>query len=98
VWVFVNIDHDGDAAREATARTMGGTYDQDFRQMVDSVAAAGTAAEVTEKVIAYYDAGARHFVFNPATFGADTRPVIDVLLGEVMPAVREHAEADSAPG
>jgi hypothetical protein len=61
------------------------------------VAAAGTAAEVTEKLTAYYDAGARPFVFHPATFGADTRPVLDALLGEVMPAVREHAAAGSGP-
>jgi probable F420-dependent oxidoreductase len=98
VWVFVNIDRDGDAAREAAARTMGGTYDQDFRKIVDSVAAAGTAEEVTEKLMAYYDAGARHFVFNPATFDADARPVLDVLLGEVVPAVRSHAAAGSGPG
>lgn len=98
VWVFVNIGRDGDAAREAAARTMGGTYDQDFRKIVDSVAAAGTAEEVTEKLMAYYDAGARHFVFNPATFDADARPVLDVLLGEVVPAVRAHAAASSGPG
>src|SRR5690606_20055824 len=46
VWVFVNVAPDGDAAREQAARSMGGTYDQDFRPMVDSVAAAGTPAEV----------------------------------------------------
>jgi probable F420-dependent oxidoreductase len=63
VWVFLNIDPDGDAAREQAARSMGGTYDQDFRAMVDSVAAAGTADEVLAKLAAFYDAGARHFVF-----------------------------------
>jgi len=93
VWLFVNIDRDGDVAREAAARTMSGTYDQDFRKMIDSVAAVGTAAEVTAKLVEFYDAGARHFVLNPVTFGADPRPVLDVLLDEVMPAVREHAAA-----
>jgi probable F420-dependent oxidoreductase len=91
VWVFLNINPDGDVAREAAARSMGGTYNQDFREMVDSVAAAGTPAEVTEKLKAFYDAGARHFVFSPATAGADSSAVIRLLIGEVLPAVREHA-------
>ena len=71
VWVFVNVDPDGDAAREQAARSMGGTYDQDFRSMVDNVAAAGTPDEVMAKLQAFYDAGARHFIFSPATAGAD---------------------------
>ena len=61
VWVFFNINPDGDVAREQAARTMGGTYNQDFRAMIDRVAAAGTAREVTEKLREFYDAGARHF-------------------------------------
>ena len=72
---------------------MGGTYDQDFRTMIDRVATAGTAAEVTEHLQQFYDAGARHFVFSPATAGADPTPVLDRLFGEVVPALREHAEA-----
>ncbi len=34
VWVFFNINPDGDVAREQAARTMGGTYNQDFRAMI----------------------------------------------------------------
>jgi len=91
VWVFLNIDPDGDTAREAAARTMGGTYDQDFRAMIDRVAAAGTAEEVTDKLRMFYDAGARHFVVLPATGGADPQPVLDRLFAEVVPALHEHA-------
>ena len=91
VWVFVNVNPDGDAAREEAARSMGGTYDQDFRAMVDSVAAAGTVDEVTKKMEAFYDAGARHFVFSPATAGADPQPVVDRLFGDIVPALREYA-------
>jgi len=96
VFVFLNINSDGDVAREEAARTMGGTYDQDFRAMVDSVAAAGTTAEVTAKLCAFHDAGARHFVFLPATAGADHRAVLDRLLGEVVPALREHATGEAS--
>lgn len=59
--------------------------------MVDNVAAAGTPAEVTVKLRAFYDAGARHFVFAPATTSDDAQRVLDRLLGEVTPALREHA-------
>jgi probable F420-dependent oxidoreductase len=88
VFVFLNIDPDGDLAREAAARMMGGTYRQDFRTMIDSVAAAGTASEVTAKLRRFYDAGARHFVFLVA--GADPGPVLDRLCAEVIPALREQ--------
>ena len=91
VWVFLNINPDGDVAREEAARTMGGTYNQDFKPMIDSVAAAGNAEEVTAKLLAFYDAGARHFVFLPATAGADPKPVLDRLFAEVVPALHEHA-------
>ena len=93
VFVFVNVNPDGDTAREQAARSMGGTYNQDFAPMVDSVAAAGTVEEVTAKLRAFYDAGARHFVFSPATAGADPRHVIDRLFGDTVPALREHAAA-----
>jgi len=95
VWVFLNINTDGDTAREEAARTMGGTYNQDFRAMIDSVAAAGTAAEVTTKLREFYDAGARHFVFLPATAGADPQPVLDRLFADVAPALHEYAMRDT---
>ena len=95
VWIFLNIRPDGREAREEAARSMGGSYDQDFSKMVDSVAAAGTPEEVTAKVQAFYDAGARHFVFCPATAGSDYQPVLDRLFGEVVPALREHADRSS---
>ena len=96
VWVFLNIDADGDGAREQCALSMGGNYNQNFRDMVDSVAAAGTADEVLDKLKAFHDAGARHFVFSPATAGADPTPIVDRLLGDVVPALRAYASSESA--
>jgi probable F420-dependent oxidoreductase len=93
VWVFVNVDNDGDAAREQAAAAMGGNYRQDFRAMVDRVAAAGTASEVAAKVCEFYDAGARHFVFSPAAPATRRRDVLDRLFSEVIPALRAHASA-----
>jgi len=91
VFVFLNVNPDGDVARDEAARTMGGTYNQDFGAMVDSVAAAGTTDEVTTKLCQFHDAGARHFVFLPATAGGGPRPVLDRLFGEVVPALHAHA-------
>ncbi len=96
VWVFLNINPDGDTAREEAARAMGGIYSQDFGAMIDSVAAAGTAAEVTAKLQNFYDAGARHFVFLPAAAGGDHQLVLDRLFAEVVPALRDHADRSLA--
>lgn len=98
VWVFLNINPDGEAARNEAARAMGGTYKQDFRAMIDRVAAAGTAAEVTAKLREFYDAGARHFVFLPATADADHGPVLDRLFAEVVPALQEYVAARLSGG
>jgi probable F420-dependent oxidoreductase len=91
VWVFLNINSNGDVAREQAAKSIGGNYNQDFRAMIDRVATAGTVLEVTARLKEFYDAGARHFVFSPATGGADQRPVLDALFDEVLPAIHEHA-------
>jgi len=89
-WIFVNVDEDGERARAGAAESMGGTYDQDFRAMVDSVAAAGTPDEVTAKVAAFVAAGARHLIFAPAPGrGGDANRIIGTLIDEVVPRVRE---------
>ncbi len=90
-WVFVNVDPDPDRAKRQAAATMGGAYDQDFRPMVDRVAAAGDIAQVTDRLKEFVDAGAHHFIFMPASGGDDPKPVIDRLLDQVWPAVRTHA-------
>ena len=94
VWLFVNVDHDGDRAREGAAQTMGGSYRQDFTQMVDNVAAAGTPDEVQRKLEAFVDAGARHFIFMPAAGRhGDADRIVRTLIDDVVPAVRESVRA-----
>jgi probable F420-dependent oxidoreductase len=89
VWIFVNVDDDGDRARAGAAESMGGTYDQDFRAMVDHVAAAGTPAEVARRVGEFVDAGARHLIFAPAPGrDGDRDRIVRTLTDDVMPAVR----------
>jgi probable F420-dependent oxidoreductase len=97
VWLFTNVQADGQAAREECAAFMGGNYRQDFREMVDNVAAGGTPEEVTEKLKAFFDAGARHFVFMTATRQDNAEIIRRNLLEDCVPALREHAAAAPPP-
>jgi probable F420-dependent oxidoreductase len=84
-FVFVNVDPDGDRARQQAAEFLGGTYRTgDFEAMIRNIAATGTPDQVAETLQAFVDAGARHFVFTPATRG-DSRGVLDRLFAEVVP-------------
>jgi probable F420-dependent oxidoreductase len=89
VFLFASVDTDGETARVRAVETMGGTYDQDFRAMVDRVALAGTPAEVQTRIAEFVDAGAGHFVFAPAAGrDGDADRIVRTLAEEVMPAVR----------
>jgi probable F420-dependent oxidoreductase len=85
-FVFVNADRDGDRARRKTAEFLGGTYRQNFNEMLGSVAVAGTPTEVTDRLHEYVEAGARHLIITPATTSG-WRPLVDRLAEEVFPAL-----------
>ena len=57
-FVFVGLHADGEQARADAARFLGGTYRQDFRSMVEHVAAVGDVAEVAASLQQFVDAGA----------------------------------------
>lgn len=88
-FTFFNVDNDGERARQEAARTMGGQYNQDFKQMIDHVAAAGTPSEVRARVQEFVDAGARHFIFMPAPGTGDADTIIHRLIYDVLPEVNE---------
>ena len=56
-FVFVGLHADGEQARADAARFLGGTYRQDFRSMVEHVAAVGDVAEVAASLQQFVDAG-----------------------------------------
>ena len=85
-FLFVNAAADGARAREETATFLGGTYRQNFEEMLGSVAVAGTVAEVTDRLHEYVAAGARHLIITPAT-RERWRPLVDLLAEEVFPAL-----------
>ena len=86
-FLFVNVNPDGDTARQEAAAFLGGNYNQDFEAMLNRVAVAGSADEAIQKVQAFVDAGARHLICTPAT-REDAEPIRRRLLDEVLPHVR----------
>jgi len=86
-FLFTNVQDDAAQARSEAAEFLGGTYNQDFRPLVDRVAAAGTPAQVAARVQEFIDAGARHIVFLPGTHG-DRLAMAKRIMHEVIPAVR----------
>lgn len=87
VFLFANVRDDPAVAKEELVDFLGGTYRQDFRQMLDRVAAAGGVNEVAARVQEYVDLGVRHIVF--ATPGSSDRSaVMQRLLAEVVPQLR----------
>jgi len=82
---FLSVRTDGDEARREAAQMMGGTYRQDFDQMVRSVALAGTPDEVAGRMREYVQAGVRHFIFAP-TSRADAPAWTRLLRDELVPA------------
>jgi len=87
-FVFVGIDADGDRARDETVHFLGGTYRQDFRAMLDHVAAVGDADDVTASLQRFVDAGARHLIFAPAS--SDPAATIERLFDDVVPRLHEE--------
>jgi alkanesulfonate monooxygenase SsuD/methylene tetrahydromethanopterin reductase-like flavin-dependent oxidoreductase (luciferase family) len=83
-FLFVTVDRDRERAVEGAARGLGGTYNQDFSQMIGSVAIAGTPDDVTRQVNAFVEAGADHLIVAPQ--GDPTRTV-DLFASEVLPRV-----------
>jgi alkanesulfonate monooxygenase SsuD/methylene tetrahydromethanopterin reductase-like flavin-dependent oxidoreductase (luciferase family) len=81
------VDADGDLARRHAAEFLGGTYRQDFAAFIDRVAVAGTPGEVTARLQAFVDAGARHLILLPAVREHGTDMLMRVL-SEIVPLIR----------
>ena len=82
-YVFVCMDDDGDAARTNAAQALGGTYRNDFSEMIDRVAAVGTAEHVAARLAAFVAAGVEHFVLCP--LGPNADETARRLLTEIAP-------------
>jgi probable F420-dependent oxidoreductase len=89
-FLFTTVRDDADQAKAEAAGFLGGTYDQDFRPLVDRVAAAGNAEQVAARIQEYVDAGARHIIFTPATRD-DREAMVRRIVSDVIPRVRVPA-------
>jgi len=87
VFLFANVRDDPQAAKDELVGFLGGTYRQDFRQMIERVAAAGRPDEVAARVQEYVDLGVRHVVFA-VPGAADRGAVMARIVSEVVPRVK----------
>ncbi|MGP0030484.1 MAG: LLM class flavin-dependent oxidoreductase [Acidimicrobiales bacterium] len=83
----VNVQTDGPAARREAAAFLGGTYAQSFEEMISHVGAAGSPDEVAGRLSEYREAGVRHFVFMVCSHG-DTLAQARVLIDDVVARLR----------
>jgi alkanesulfonate monooxygenase SsuD/methylene tetrahydromethanopterin reductase-like flavin-dependent oxidoreductase (luciferase family) len=90
LYTFVNVRDDAAQARRELARFIGGTYRQDFEEMLPRVAVVGTRDDVVEQVLEFVDAGVRHVTFTPCPRG-DGDTLARVLVDEVVPELRARA-------
>ena len=87
-FLFTSVRDDPEAARDEAAAFLGGTYRQDFRPIVDRVAAAGTPDQVAARLQAFVDAGARHIIFAPCVRDEAERAAMRRrILFEVVPRI-----------
>lgn len=90
VFLFANVRDEPEAAKDELVSFLGGTYRQDFRQMIARVAAAGRPAEVAARVQEYVDLGVSHVVFAVPGAG-DRLAVMRRIVSEVVPQVSRRA-------
>jgi alkanesulfonate monooxygenase SsuD/methylene tetrahydromethanopterin reductase-like flavin-dependent oxidoreductase (luciferase family) len=89
-YVFVCMDDDGDVARANAVAALGGTYRNDFSEMIERVAAVGTPEQVTERLDAFVAAGVEHFILCP--LGPNSADTARRLVGEVASTVRPRPD------
>jgi alkanesulfonate monooxygenase SsuD/methylene tetrahydromethanopterin reductase-like flavin-dependent oxidoreductase (luciferase family) len=92
VFLFANVRDDPAVAKQELVDFLGGTYRQDFRQMLERVAAAGGVNEVAARVQEFVDLGVRHIVFATPGSG-DRAAVMQRIVSEVVPRLRPTAAA-----
>jgi alkanesulfonate monooxygenase SsuD/methylene tetrahydromethanopterin reductase-like flavin-dependent oxidoreductase (luciferase family) len=93
LWTTVNVRGDAQIARRQTADFLRDSTasGQDFEAILDHVAIAGDPDQVIARLLAYHQAGARHFIF--ATLPGDAFETVRWLVDEIMPAVSAAASS-----
>ena len=88
VFIFTTVHANGDEARRMAAERLGKQYAQDFSQLVNKYALAGTPEECRKRLQEYIDAGARMVVLPAACRPEYLDENMRLLVKEVIPAFR----------
>jgi len=85
-YVFVSMDDDPAAATAAAQNFFGNTYRDNFADFLDRVACVGTPEQVTERLRAFVQAGARHLIVVPCSRQQET---YQRVLTEIRPQLEQ---------
>ncbi len=96
-YVMVAVDVKPEKARQRAAKFLGSTYAQDFTELVDRVAVAGTLDAVVDRLLAFVRAGARHLVLLPCRDPTSRETAPEPWLPEVLARVRSSSTTREAP-
>ena len=93
-YIFVSLDDDEASARRAAVDFLGGTYRNDFVDMLDRVACVGTVEQVADRLASFIGAGAEHLVLVPC--GPAPQESARRLLTEVRPALNSQVSSTTS--
>lgn len=89
LFAFINVDEDGDRAREAIVTAVGTNYDQDFSRL-GRYLIAGTADECIARIREYADAGAESVQLQLGCAAGEEQRVIEQLAAAVLPELHKE--------
>ena len=82
---FVTVGRDYESAERAWVRVLSSRYAQDFGPLARKYGVIGTAAQCTEQLDRFVQAGCRYFVMNPIGDLADEATQIETIASEIIP-------------
>ncbi len=89
IFCWGHVAEDAASARRAAVETVSAVYQQDFDRLADRYLLHGDPERVIARAREYAEAGAETLVFSPASDGAARRTSVELLVREVLPALRE---------
>lgn len=84
MFLWGNIDDDGDRARREAIESVSATYNQDFSPLADRYLLHGTPSSVLDRLQDYQQAGAETVIFSPACPTERRADVVDVFARAVL--------------
>lgn len=95
IYAFVNVDEDGDSAREAIVAAVSRNYEQDFSRL-GRYLIAGTPAACVARIREYAEAGAGAVQLQLGCAPEEEERVLELLAAAVLPELRRSSQRDSS--